>query len=457
MNLQKTTTKPKENIMASMPIPKLLITISLPIAISMLIQALYNIIDSIFVAQLEEDALTAVSLTYPIQMLIIAVAVGTGVGMNALISRFLGAKKLNDANVIARNALFLAVINGIIFATIGLLFSDIFYTSQTSNQVVINYGSSYMRIVSAVSMGVFFQITFERYMQATGQTLFSMVSQLVGAIINIILDPILIFGLLGFPRLEVAGAAVATVIGQWSGALVGFIFVRKFSNAIDINMKGFRPDKKAILSIYKIGFPAIIMQSLASIMSFSMNSILLMFNTTAIAVFGIYIKLQSFIFMPIYGLTNGLIPIIGFNYGSGQKQRIIKAFKLATFIAVGVMFIGTLVFCMLPVPLLKMFDASDELMSIGIIALRVMSLSFPFAGFSLICCSLYQALGNSVHSLIISLARQLVILIPAAYILALTGGLNNVWISVPIAEFISLIICIFITKHTFKTKLTQLD
>lgn len=447
------TTNNKQNIMGTMPIPKLLITISLPIAISMLIQALYNIIDSIFVAQLGEDALTAVSLTYPIQMLIIAVAVGTGVGMNALISRYLGAKQPKLANIIAKNALFLAIINGIIFAIIGLLFSNVFYTFQTDNETVIHYGSTYMLIVSTVSMGVFFQITFERYMQATGQTVFSMISQLVGAIINIILDPILIFGLLGFPRLEVAGAAIATVIGQWSGALVGFICVRKYSNALDINMRGFRPERRAIINIYQIGFPAIIMQSLASVMSFGMNAILLMFNTTAIAVFGIYIKLQSFIFMPIYGMTNGLIPIIGFNYGAGKRQRILEAFKLATYIAIGIMFIGTLLFNLLPTQLLMMFDASDEMMSMGVTALRVISFSFPIAAFSLISCALYQALGNSVHSLIISTLRQLIILLPAAYFLSLILGLEGVWYSIVLAELTSLIISILLTRHTFKNKL----
>lgn len=442
--------------MGTMPIPKLLVTISLPIAISMLIQALYNIIDSIFVAQLGEDALTAVSLTYPIQMLIIAVAVGTSVGMNALLARYLGAQKPHLVKLIAQNAIFLSVLNGIVFAAIGLCFSNLFFTLQTSNQAVIDYGSNYMLIVTIFSMSVFFQITFERNIQATGKTMFSMISQAAGALINIALDPILIFGLFGFPRLEVTGAAIATVIGQCTGALLGFIFVRKYAKEIDINMRGFRPSKSAISDIYKIGFPAILVQSIVSIMSFGMNNILLMFTTTATAVFGVYFKLQSFIFMPVYGLTNGLIPIIGYNYGAGQKKRIIEAFKAATIIATGIMIFGTILFNVFPTQLLQMFDASDEMLSIGTVALRVISISFPFAGYSLVGCALFQALGNSVHSLIVSATRQLILLLPIAYLLAVINGLDFVWYAFPIAELISVLICIAITKYTFKKKLTSI-
>lgn len=450
MITEKNQVTPEKNIMASMPIPKLLITISLPIAISMLIQALYNIIDSIFVAKLGEDALTAVSLTYPIQMLIVAVAVGTSVGMNALVSRYLGAKKPELASLVTKNALFLSILNGIIFAVIGICFSKIFFTFQTTNETVINYGSHYMFFVSTFSIFIFFQITFERDLQATGKSIYSMMSQALGAIVNIMLDPILIFGLFGFPRLEVTGAAIATIVGQCSGACLGYYLVRKHATAIDISMKGFQPDKKVIKDIYKIGFPAILMQSLTSIMSFGLNNILLMFTTTATAVFGVYIKLQSFIFMPVYGLTNGLIPIIGFNYGAKKKERIIASFKLATIIASFIMIIGTCLFNMIPMPLLQLFDASEELLSIGIPALRIISFSFPFAGFCLISCSLYQALGKAVYSLIISSLRQLIILLPMAYLLAILGGLNYVWYSIVIAEICSFVICIILTKHTLK-------
>lgn len=450
------TDKPRENMMAAMPIPKLLLTISLPIVISMLIQALYNIIDSIFVAQLGEEALTAVSLTYPLQMLIIAVAVGTSVGMNALLSRFLGSGQPKLANLIAKNALFLSIINGVIFAIIGFCFSELFFALQTDNQMVIDYGSKYMFIISIFSMSVFMQITFERYIHATGKTVFSMISQACGAIINIILDPILIFGLFGFPRLEVAGAAIATVIGQCTGALLGFIFVKKYAKNIDISMKGFRPDARAIKDIYKIGFPAILMQSVVSIMALAMNNILLMFSTTATAVFGVYYKLQSFIFMPIFGINNGLVPIIAFNYGAKQKHRIIEAFRLASITATVIMILGTLLFNLVPVPLLRLFDASDEMLAIGTDALRIISFSFPFAGYCLVSCSLFQALGNSVHSLIISAARQLVILIPVAYYLAVAFDLSYVWYAFLIAEFISLIVSIILTRYTFKHKLNQL-
>lgn len=447
------TRRPQENMMGTMPIPKLLITISLPIAISMLIQALYNIIDSIFVAQLGEDALTAVSLTYPIQMLIIAVAVGTGVGMNALIARYLGAKQPHLANQIAQNAILLAVLNGVVFAIIGICFSHLFFALQTDNQTVVNYGSQYMRIVTTCSLSVFFQITFERMIQSTGKTMFSMISQASGAIINIILDPILIFGLFGFPRLEVTGAAIATIIGQFTGALLGFIFVHKFATDLNVSMRGFRPNKTAIANIYKIGFPAILVQSIASIMSLGMNNILLMFSTTATAVFGVYFKLQSFIFMPVYGLSNGLIPIVGYNYGAGHPKRISEAFRLATFIAIGIMLLGTLLFNLIPVQLLNMFDASDEMLTIGTAALRIISFSFPFAGYSIIGCALFQALGNAVHSLIVSAARQLVLLLPVAFFFAVTMGLDTVWYAFPLAELVSVLICIFITRYTFNKKL----
>lgn len=457
MNIQeeKMAKQPK-NIMGTMPIPKLLLTISLPLVISMLVQALYNIIDSIFVAQLGEDALTAISLVYPFQMLIIAVAVGTGVGMNALLSRYLGANQPKLANLIARNALFLAILNGIVFALIGLFCSNIFFALQTDNQAVILYGSNYMPIISLFSINIFIQITFERYIQATGKTVYCMIAQGAGAIVNIILDPILIFGLFGFPRLEVAGAAIATVIGQFTGATLGIIFVKKYAKNIDINMKGFRPDKKSISDIYKIGFPAILMQSIISIMAFAMNNILLMFSTTATAVFGVYYKLQSFIFMPVFGINNGLIPIIAFNYGAKQRGRIVEAFRLATIVATIIMVLGTLLFNLFPTQLLQMFDASDEMLGIGTKALRLISLSFPFAGCCIISCSLFQALGNSVHSLIVSASRQLIILLPIAYYLAISGGLDSVWYAFLIAEFISFIISLLITKYTFKHKLKDL-
>lgn len=448
--------KSRENIMGTMPIPKLLLTISLPIAISMLIQALYNIVDSIFVAQIGEDALTAVSLTYPIQLLIIAVAVGTSVGMNAMLSRYLGSKEISYANGIAKNAIFLSTLNGAVFAIIGIFFSKFFFTMQTDNELIITYGSQYMPIVTILSIGIFCQITFERCLQATGLSFYSMISQGIGAIINIILDPILIFGLFGLPRLEVAGAAIATVVGQLTGAILGFIFVRKHAKVLDINMSGFRPDRRFIKQIYQIGIPAIIMQSIASIMAFAMNSMLLMFSTTATAVFGVYFKLQSFIFMPVYGINNGLIPIIGYNYGARNKKRIMDSFRLAGIVSCIIMIIGTFIFLLFSTPLLQMFDASDEMLEIGTTALRIISISFPIAGYSIVCCSIYQALGNSVYSLIISATRQLIFLIPIAYLFTLLGDLSVVWYAFPISEFISLLICIYLTQRIKKEIILKL-
>ncbi|MFI3171884.1 MAG: MATE family efflux transporter [Eubacteriales bacterium] len=435
----------KENKMGAMPIPKLLIAISLPMIVSMLVQALYNIIDSIFVSKLGEDALTAVSLTFPIQNLIIALSVGTGVGINALISRYLGAKKNELASSIAKHGLLLSFLNFIVFACIGIFFSETFFSLQTDNQTIIDYGYQYMSIICICSIGVFYQITFERIVQSTGKTIFNMIMQGTGAIINIILDPILIFGLFGFPRLEVAGAAIATVIGQMCGALLGYIFITKYTKEVNISLKGFRPNKKAIISIYQIGFPSIIMQSVGSIMVLGMNAILLMFSTTATAVFGVYFKLQSFIFMPIFGLTNGLISIVGYNYGAKNKQRIMEAYKLACFFAAGVMFIGMLVFQLVPDKLLLMFEASDEMLAIGEVALCTISYCFVFAGFCIVTSAMFQALGVAVYSLIVSIARQLFILLPCALVLAKVGGLDMVWYAFPIAEIaICSILCYFI-------------
>ncbi len=446
----------KENKMGVMPIPKLLITISLPMILSMLVQAMYNIIDSIFVAKLGEDALTAVSLCFPIQNLIIAVAVGTGIGLNALISRYLGAKQGHFASLVAKNGLFLSFINFVVFALIGILGSEIFFTLQTDNQVIVDYGSRYMFIVCVLSFGVFYQITFERYNQATGQTVLNMISQGMGAIINIVLDPILIFGLFGFPRLEVAGAAVATVIGQISGALIGLYFVKKYTKEIDINMQGFRPDKKTIRSVYQIGFPAIIMQSIGSVMVLGMNAILLMFSTTAAAIFGVYFKLQSFVFMPVFGLTNGLTSIAAFNYGAKNKTRIMDSYRLCCYISFGIMLVGLVAFQLIPRQLLLLFEASDDMLLIGVNALRIISYSFILAGFSIVTSAMFQAMGDAVYSMIISFARQLVILLPVAYLLAKYCGLSQVWWAIPIAEIGCILNCIFLMKRTYKNKIMDL-
>ena len=447
----------QENKMGVMPIPKLLITMSLPMILSMLVQALYNIVDSIFVAKLSEDALTAVSLAFPIQNLMIAVAAGTGVGINALLSRSLGEKKYDKVNRIAQNGILLGVLSSLVFAVLGLIGSRLFFEAQTTDPEIIKYGTDYMLIITVASIGIFMQVTFERLMQSTGKTIFNMVIQGTGAIINIILDPILIFGWFGLPRMEVTGAALATVIGQIIAAILGVILNRKFNKEIHISFRNFRPCGKTIGAIYKIGVPSILMQSIGSVTTFGMNNILLMFESTAATVFGVYFKLQSFIFMPIFGMTNGIIPIVAYNYGARNKKRIYQTLKLGTILAMSIMFAGMLVFQLLPKPLLQLFDASEHMIEIGVPALQIISLSFVFAGFGIVSSSIFQALGNGVYSLIMSIARQLVVILPVAYILAKTVGLHMVWYAYPIAEIASVLICIVLLRRILKTKVNILE
>lgn len=447
----------KENKMGIMPIPKLLISMSLPMIISMLVQALYNIVDSMFVAQMNEAALTAVSLAFPIQNLMIAVAAGTGVGINALLSRSLGEKKLDDANKIASNGVLLALISSLIFAVAGGLGSHFFFALQTDDPLIIKYGTEYMTIITVASMGIFLQVTYERLLQSTGKTIFNMITQGTGAIINIILDPIMIFGWFGFPALGVTGAALATVIGQFCAVLLAVYFHNKYNKEITVKLRGFKIDKKSIINIYKIGVPSIIMQSIGSVTTFSMNNILLMFSSTAATVFGVYFKLQSFVFMPIFGLTNGMIPIVAYNYGARNKKRIFDTLKLSIAIAVTIMIIGMLVFQFLPQTLLGLFDASENMIAIGVPALRTISLSFTFAGFCIISSSMFQALGNGVYSMIMSMARQLFVIIPVAFIFAKLFGLDMVWWSYPIAEIVSVAVCIIFLKRIFKEKLSTIE
>lgn len=446
----------QENKMGFMPIPKLLITMSLPMIISMLVQALYNIVDSMFVAQLNEDALTAVSLAFPIQNLMIAVAAGTGVGINALLSKSLGEKKYKTANTIAKNGILLAIISSLIFAILGLLGSRLFFAIQTDDAEIVMYGAQYMSVITIFSFGVFLQITFERLMQSTGKTIFNMITQGLGAIINIILDPILIFGLFGLPAMGVTGAAVATIIGQIIAAMLGIFFNYKYNKEIHVGFKSFRPCKETIGNIYKIGVPSIIMQSIGSITTFGMNNILLMFSSTAATVFGVYFKLQSFVFMPVFGLTNGMIPIVAFNYGAQNKKRIYQTIKLSTVIAVSIMLVGVVIFQLFPQTLLGLFEASENMLKIGVPALRTISLSFIFAGFCIIASSVFQALGNGVYSMIMSFARQIVVILPVAFVFAKLFGLDMVWYAYPIAEIVSVIICIFMLKRIIQKKVKPL-
>ena len=429
----------QENKMGVMPVPKLIITMSLPIMASMLVQALYNIVDSIFVAQISENALTAVSMAFPLQNLMIAVATGTAVGVNALLSRNLGAKDFKKVNKIANHAIFLAVASYLVFLIIGWFGSEPFFRSQTDIEEIVIYGTEYTKICCCLSLGVFISIFCERMLQATGRTVYSMVTQGLGAITNIILDPILIFGMFGFPKMGVAGAALATVIGQFVGAIAGFILNKKKNKEIDIHLREFRPDFALIKQIYAIGVPSIVMASIGSVMNYGMNRILLGFTSTAAAVFGVYFKLQSFIFMPVFGLNNGVIPVVAYNYGAGNRERVKKAIKTSIIIAVCIMIVGLIVFQTIPDVLLKMFDASETMLFIGVPALRVISLSFVFAGFCIACSSIFQALGHAFYSMIMSVARQLLVLLPAAYLFALSGEVRLVWFAFPIAEFASLI------------------
>ena len=447
----------QENKMGVMPIPKLLISMSLPMIASMLVQALYNIVDSMFVAQLNENALTAVSLAFPIQNLMIAVAAGTGVGINALLSRSLGEKQFDTANTIARNGILLGVLSSLVFAIAGIFGSRLFFEIQTEDAQIIEYGTQYMSVITIASIGIFIQITFERLMQSTGKTIFNMITQGLGAIINIILDPILIFGWFGLPAMGVTGAAVATVIGQIIAAMLGIFFNWKYNKEIHVTFKGFKPCGKTIGNIYKIGVPSIIMQSIGSLTTFGMNNILLMFSSTAATVFGVYFKLQSFIFMPVFGLTNGMIPIVAYNYGARNKKRIYQTMKLSVVMAVSIMAVGVVIFQTIPVTLLGLFEASDHMLAIGVPALRAISLSFVFAGFCIICSATFQALGNGVYSMLMSFARQIIVILPVAFIFAKLIGLDAVWYSYPIAEIVAVVMSIFMLKRIIDKKVKPLE
>lgn len=456
---QKTASAPAaENKMGTMPIGKLLFNMSLPMMVSMLVQALYNIVDSIFVAKLSENALTAVSLAFPLQMLLIAVATGTGVGMNALLSRALGAKKTDEANKIASNAAFLYIISYIVFLILGFTVVKPFYASQIGNADVeiMNLGIDYLSTVMIFSFGLFTQIFFERLLTSTGRTIFSMTSQLCGAITNIILDPIMIFGLLGFPKMGVTGAAVATVIGQCVAGIVAGTCNHKYNHEVSLSFKGFRPDISLIGHIYAVGIPSIIMQSIGSIMTYSMNRILIEFSSTATAVFGVYFKLQSFFFMPVFGLNNGITPIIAYNYGAQQRKRMIRTIRISLTTAFCLTFIGFLCFEGIPQVLLGMFNASADMLKIGVPALRIIGIHYLIAWFCIIAGTVFQALGKAVFSMIVSIMRQLVVLIPAAYILSKIGGLHVVWWSFPIAEVISFIASMAFLIRIYKTIISKI-
>lgn len=445
-----------ENKMGTMPIPKLLFSMSLPLMLSMLVQALYNIVDSIFVSMINENALTAVSLIFPVQNLMIALAAGTSVGVNALLSRNLGEQDFEGANKAAINGLFLSLLSYIAVAVLGGSLSHFFLSVQTNDPQIVTYGTTYMRIITVCSFGCFLQIMLERLLQSTGRTVCTMITQATGAIINIIMDPILIFGIGFFPKMGVAGAAIATVFGQIVAMVLALIMNLKVNKDIQLHFRSFRPCASTIGRIYEVGIPSIVMQSIGSVMTFGFNKILLMFTPTATAVFGVYFKLNSFIFMPIFGLNNGMVPIIAYNYGARNKKRIIQTIKLSVISAVSLMLIGLALFILIPDKLLGLFHASSEMLAIGVPALRIICLSFLFAGYCIIVGSVFQALGNGVYSLIVSLARQIFAILPSAYILARVFGLHAVWWSFPIAELVSVAMTTIFFRRIYREKLEHL-
>ena len=432
-------TIPQENKMGVMPIDRLLLSMSLPMMISMLVQALYNIVDSIFVSRINEYALRAVSLAFPIQSLMIAVSVGTAVGINAFLSKTLGEKEYQKANTIAANGVFVELMSYVVFALVGIFASRPFFASQTAIEQVRAYGTTYLTICCTAGIGIFMQVTFERLLQSTGRTFYAMITQGVGAIINLIMDPILIFGYFGMPEMGVAGAAAATVLGQIAAAVLAIVFNVKVNREIHLSFRGFRPDKKLIAGIYRVGIPSIIMQAIGSVMTYGMNLILEAFGT-AQTVFGIYFKLQSFIFMPVFGLNSGMVPIIAYNFGAGSKERVVRTMKSSIKYAVGIMLAGLAVMELFPAWLIGLFDAeaSSDLLVIGIPALRIICLSFCFAGYCIVVGSVFQALGNGVYSMLVSIARQLCVLLPVAWLFSLSGNVNLIWWAFPIAELVSM-------------------
>ena len=447
--MERGTKNIKENKMGTMTVNKLLISMSLPMIISMLVQALYNVIDSMFVAQISENALTAVSLAFPLQSLMIAVGVGTGVGVNAVLSKSLGQKDFESANKAASNGIILSFLSYVIFALIGVFLTGVFFKSQTSNVEIINHGSQYIYICTILSVGLFGQIILERLLQSTGKTFYTMITQGIGAIINIILDPILIFGLFGAPEMGVAGAAVATVTGQIIAMFLALYFNLKKNHEIKLNKKVFKPDIKIIKRIYAVGVPSIVMQSIGSVMTFGLNKILIGFTPTATAVFGVYFKLQSFVFMPVFGLNNGMVPIVAYNYGAKNEERGTKTIKRSTVYAMGIMVVGFLIFQAFPKQLLCLFNASEDMLRIGIPALRIISINFIFAGFCVIASSVFQALENGMLSLVVSAVRQLIAILPLAFIFGQVFGVNAIWFAFPVSEIIAVILSAMFMKKVY--------
>ncbi len=441
---------PHENPMGTMKMNPLLIKLSVPMIISMLVQALYNVVDSVFISRVSEEALTAVSLAFSVQNFMIAVGVGTGVGVNVLVSRSLGEKNPQKAQRVASNGVFLALCSCAAMMVFALFFVTPYFTAQTSDAEIIREGTNYLFLCCLLSQGLFVQLIMEKLLAATGNTKYSMASQLAGAVVNIALDPLFIFGYCGEALSGARGAAIATVIGQWVAALVGLYFCQCKRSNLKLTLGGMRPDAKLIGGIYAIGAPSIAMVSVGSVMVLGINQILMAFSATAVAVFGVYYRLQSFVFMPIFGMNNALMPIIGYNYGARLPRRILRGAQLAFLYAQGIMMIGLVVFFVLPIPLLEIFEASDVMLAIGVPALRVIGLSYLFAGFNMIASTVFQALGFSMYSLYLSLLRQIVILLPVAYLLSFTGVIELVWWAFPIAELGCFLLVVVLLVRVYK-------
>ena len=445
----------KENRMGTEPILKLLIKMSIPAMLSMLVGALYNIVDSIFVAQISEEALTAISLAFPVQVLLIAISIGTGIGVNSLIARKLGEKKTVEANNAAEHGIILGIISFIPFLIFGLFFTKQFFELFTTNQEIINLSVQYTRCVSIFSFSVIIQSIIEKMLQATGRMIYPMIFQLIGAVANLILDPILIFGLFGAPQLGILGAAIATVIAQLLSMIYSIYILIKKDHEIKISFRHFKFNLKIVKDIYSVGFPSIIMQSISAFMVVILNTILIAFSDVAVSVLGIYFKLQTFVFLPVFGLTSGLMPIIGYNFGAENKKRIISATKLGCIIALIIMILGTVVFILFGRTLLIGFNASEEMINIGVVALRIISTGFVFAAIEIVLSTFFQATNHGMSSLLTSVFRQLLGIIPIAYFMARLG-LNYVWMSFPISEIMSFILSIIIFFYIYKKQIKNL-
>ncbi len=446
----------KENIMGTVPIRKLLPSMAMPIMFSMLVQALYNIVDGIFVAQIGNNAFAAVNLVFPVQNIMIGVAVGTAVGMNSLLSRRLGQKRFEEANKVANNGLLLCIISALVFALIGVFGSGAYMRISAQDADIVRQGTVYMTIVTVFSIGLFVQIAYERILQITGKTVYQMIAQVSGAVINIALDPILIFGLFGFPEMGIAGAAVATVFAQWCAMVISIVLNSLYNKEVHISVKRFKLHLETVKNIYKVGVPSIFMQSIGSVMVFGMNQILISFSSIAVVAFGAYFKLMSFMFMPLFGLVNAMVPIVGYNYGAKKRKRIVKTIRLSTLAGLAIMAAGTAIFWAIPSELLAIFNADAQLLEIGVPMLRIVSTSFMSAAICIVFSSVFQAMGNGMLSLWMSIGRQLVVLLPSAFLLSRSFGLGAVWFAFPIAECASLTLALIFFRHMYKNHIKVL-